>query len=71
MKPKPGFNKFVIDELVGLMKSYPNTQSYIVLLFDEMKMRFNLVFDKNTGQLIGFTDPGDSTINYASFEKQD
>ena len=71
VKPKPGFNKLVIDELVGLMKSYPNTQSYIVLLFDEMKMRFNLVFDKNTGEVIGFTDLGDSTINYASFEKQD
>ena len=36
-----------------------------------MKMRFNLVFDKNTGEVIGFTDLGDSTINYASFEKQD
>ena len=71
VKPKPGFNKLVIDELVGLMKSYPNIQSHIVLLFDEMKMRFNLVFDKNTGQLIGFRDLGDSTINYASFEKQD
>ena len=71
VKPKPGFNKLVIDELVGLMKSYPNTQSYIALLFDEMKMRFNLVFDKNTGEVIGFTDLGDSTINYASFEKQD
>ena len=42
-----------------------------MLLFDEMKIRSNLVFDKNTGQLIGFTDLGDSTINYATFEKQD
>ena len=42
-----------------------------MLLFDEMKMRSNLVFDKNTGQLIGFTDFGDSTINYTTFEKQD
>ena len=71
VKPKPGFNKLVIDELVGLTKSYSNTQRYIVLLFDEMKIRSNLVFDKNTGQLIGFTDLGDSTINYATFEKQD
>ena len=70
VKPKPGFNKLVIDELVGLTKSYSNTQRYIVLLFDEMKIRSNLVFDKNTGQLIGFTDLGDSTINYATFEKQ-
>ena len=71
VKPKPGFNKLVIDELVGLTKSYSNTQRYIVLLFDEMKIRSNLVFDKNTGQLIGFTDLGDSTINCAAFKKQD
>ena len=70
VKPKPGFNKLVIDELVGLTKSYSNTQRYIVLLFDEMKIRSNLVFDKNTGQLIGFTDLGDSTINCAAFKKQ-
>ena len=36
-----------------------------------MKIRSNLVFDKNTGQLTGFTDLGYSTIKYATFEKQD
>ena len=71
VKPKPGFNKLVIDELVGLTKWYSNTQRYIVLLFDNMKIGSNLVFDKNTGQLIGFTDLGDSITNYATFEKQD
>ena len=40
-------------------------------MFDEMKIRSNLVFDKNTGKLTGFTDLEDSTINYATFEKQD
>ena len=63
VKSKPGFNRLVIDELVELTKSYSNRQRYIVLLFD--------VFDKNTGQLIGFTDLGDSTINCAAFKKQD
>ena len=63
VKPKPGFNKLVIDELVELTKSYSNRQRYIVLLFD--------VLDKNTGQLIGFTDLGDSTMNCAAFKKQD
>ena len=71
VKPKPGFNKLVIDELVGLTKSYSNTKCYIMLLLDEMKIRSNLVFDKNTGQLIRFTDLGDSSINYATFDKQD
>ena len=56
VKPKPDFNEPVIDELVGLIKPYSNPQRYIVLLFDEMKIRWNLVFDKNTLQLIDFTD---------------
>ena len=64
----PGFNKLVIDELVRLTKSYSKTWPYVVLLFDEMKICSNLVFDKNTWQLIGFTELGDSTINYATFE---
>ena len=36
-----------------------------------MKIRSKLVFDKNTGQFISSTDLKDSTINYATFEKQD
>ena len=44
VKPKPGFNKPVIDELLGLSKSFSNTQRYIVLLFDEMKICFNLLY---------------------------
>ena len=71
VKPKPGYNKDVITELVELTKSYSDIQRYVVLLFDEMKIRSNLVFDKITGQLIGFTDLGDTTINYATLEKQD
>ena len=71
VKPKPGYNKDVITELVELTKSYSDIQRYVVLLFDEMKIRSNLVFDKITGQLIGFTDLGDPTINYATLEKQD
>ena len=37
-------------------------------MFDEMKIRSNLVVDKITGQLIGFTDLGDPVLNYAHLE---
>ena len=31
----------------------------------------NLVFDKVTGELIGFTDFGDTELNYAALDKAD
>ena len=41
------------------------------LLFDEMKVLSNLVFDKVTGELIGFVDLGDPDVNFAVLEKAD
>ena len=36
---------------------------YVVLAFDEMKIREDLVFDKTTGQITGFVDYGGSSLN--------
>ena len=71
VKPNTGFNEPVISELVELTQSYFDVQRYIVLLFDEMKIRSNLVFDKFNGELIGFTDLGDPTINYATLDEHE
>ena len=38
---------------------------------DEMKIQENLVWDKNTGDLIGFVDLGDTDLNYATLKKSD
>ena len=38
---------------------------------DEMKVQENLVWDKHTGDLIGFVDLGDPHLNYATLEKHD
>ena len=38
---------------------------------DEMKIQENLVWDKHTGDLIGFVDLGDTELNYATFKKSD
>ena len=51
--------------------SYFDVQRYIVLLFDEMKVMSNLVFDKVTGELIGYLDLGDPDINFGTLEKVD
>ncbi|XP_022786484.1 uncharacterized protein LOC111326694 isoform X1 [Stylophora pistillata] len=46
-------------------------QRYILLLFDEMKILSNLVFDKVSGELNGFLDLGDPDINFGILEKAD
>lgn len=71
IKPKRGFQKEVIDELIIEANNYFDVQRYVVLLFDEMKVLANLVFDKTTGELVGFTDLGDPEVNFAVLEKLD
>ena len=39
------------------------------LLIDEMKLKSNLVFHKDTNQLIGFVDLGDPDVNFVSFDE--
>ena len=39
--------------------------------FDEMKIQPNLVYNKQSGELIGYVDLGDSDVNYNTFVKDD
>ncbi|KXJ07724.1 DNA transposase THAP9 [Exaiptasia diaphana] len=71
IKPERGFQREIIDELNKETNDYFDTQRYVVLLFDEMKVQANLVFDKTSGGLIGFTDLGDPEINFAVLDKPD
>ena len=59
----------VVEELKSLANTYFDVQRYVVLLFDEMKVQANLVLDKVTGELIEFTDLGDSELNFAVLDK--
>ena len=38
---------------------------------DEMKIQEDLVWDKHTGDLIGYVNLGDSQLNYATLKKSD
>lgn len=71
IKPQCGFNPKVIKELREQTKDLFDVERYIVMLFDEMKIRSNLVFDKETGQIIGFTDLGDLSLNFASHQEDE
>lgn len=71
IRPRTGFHEDIIEELNVQSNSYFDVQRYVVLLFDEMKVTSNLVFDKVTGELIGYVDLGDPDINFATLEKAD
>ena len=66
--PKRGFNHEIIKELINKTKDFSDKEKYVVLLLDEMKIQENLVWDKHTGELIGYVDLGDTELNYASLE---
>ena len=44
---------------------------YVVLLFDEMNIMANSVFDEVTGEMIGFTNLGDTDLDCAALDKVD
>ena len=69
--PQRGFNNKIIHELKSKVKGFTDSEKYMVLLLDEMKVQENLVWDKHTGELIGYVDLGDPAINYGTFEKVD
>ena len=43
----------------------------MLLSFDETKIQQSLVYDKYSGDLLGYVDLGDPGLNYASFKNQD
>ena len=53
-----GFSQQVIEDLKNTTGSYFDVQRYVVLLFDEVKVKANLVFDKHTGELKEYLDLG-------------
>ena len=53
-----GFNPDIIDLLLGERKDYSPFERNVGILFDEMKIRRNLVYNKHSGKLIGFCHLG-------------
>ena len=64
-----GFNESVTDELIKIASSLlEGYQRCVVLSFDEIKIQENLVFDKYTGDLIGYVDLEDIELNHSTFQ---
>lgn len=71
IRPKAGFRKQVIENLKEITADYFDVERYVVLMFDEMKIRSNLVFNKHNEELIGFVDLGDPVdVNFNCFKDQ-
>ena len=68
IRPQRGINHEVVQELIEQTEHLFDHQRYIVLGFDEMKIQNNLVWDKHTGELIGYVDLGDPNVNYVAME---
>ena len=71
IKPRTGFNPEIVDTLANMVKPYKSFERYVSVLFDEMKVQSGLVWDKHSGELIGYVDLGDPDINYATLHAED
>lgn len=54
--PYCGSNPLVIQELIEVCREFKGFQRYVVLLLDEVKIQDNLVWNKYSGELVGFGD---------------
>ena len=45
-----------INELKNKIKSFSDNDKFFVILMDEIKIQSNFVWDKRTGELIGYVD---------------
>ena len=70
-EPKPGINKENVESLREKTSSFTSVQRYVALVMDEMKIQSSLVFDKVSGDLIGFIDLGDPMTNFACLSEDD
>lgn len=68
VRPQQGFKPAVFKDLSDKTKSFSDSERFVTILFDEMKVQEDLVWDKNTGELIGFVDLGDADLNESTFK---
>ena len=69
---KVGFQDEVNQQLVEEVRqlSLPNTRKFVSLLIDEMKVIEGLVYNKHTGEIVGFTSLGDINNNLLKLEQE-
>ena len=69
-KEKPGFQKEVNQQLMkeARISELDEIQKHVVVAFDEMRIKEDLVYDKHTGKVIGFVNLGDVNNQLSALE---
>ena len=57
-RPNRGFNPDIVNELAKKSASFSEIERYVTILFDEMKIQENSVWNEHSGELIEFVDLG-------------
>lgn len=65
-----GFKSDMNEQLIKEANVQEEKDKYIVLVFDEMKIREDLVFNKHTSELVGFIDLGGINNVLTELERQ-
>ena len=67
---KPGFQHEVNKQLMreAKLKELDDLQRHVVLVFDEMKIKKDLVFNKNSAEVTGFVNMGDMNNQLSQLE---
>lgn len=69
---KPGFNadvdKYMFEQID--VKNLKNHEVYVGVIADEMKIKEGLIFNKSSGNILGFTNLGDVNQSIDLLEKQ-
>ena len=61
--PKQGFSPDVLNELEQATKHFKDHERFVVLLHDEMAIKSDLVFDRRSGEVVGFVNSQDWAVN--------
>ena len=71
IKLKPGFQDEVDLMLAqeAKLSSLPEWRKYVVILFDEIKVKSSLIYDKYSAQVIGFVNLGELNDSLRNMER--
>lgn len=71
-KHQAGFQEEVVQQLMkeAKVQNLPEYQRYCGIIFDEMKIKENLVYDKYTGCVVGFVNLGDINNDLSALERR-
>ena len=71
LKPGPGYSAGVDIQLQSAanLDKCEEREKHVLLLLDEMHVKQDLVYDKNTGELVGFVNLGDINMHLLALEK--